>query len=1209
LPEVRDVVSGHVRPPLDVLVTLIHRVNPTGLELPDEIEAARYADKSALQSLLVSRHGDVLRVEATSDPDVVTLRLAGTGKDAAHAVVSTLSDRARTWIYNHLGDDEERHVTGGTSRGEGVGGDLAAGRAALAEWDYDGAQAHFEAAVARNPSTAAAVALLELLVDNLASYEEALGWADRLPAGAASVRLLLAVAAQSTGAWEEAERLLEGLDAARAAEVWVALGSTAVAAGELGRAERSIEAATRIDPAARGLLDLRGALDGARGALRAPAEATLSEPGLDDETLLRRAETVLEAWPDSEVAARIRGEVWARRRAAEIAGRLAAAEAAFAVGDWRRALESWASAVESGADEAELEDRRAQARAALDEERAARRVAEIQRALEVDARDEEALLAWLSLEGRGRVPPGPAELLARFGPMRGADARRLVRAALAVESASSLLAEGHLSAALGAVEQHARAGLPAMEALAGRIREAMCGAEERSVDEELAAIDDALDEVGGLPGIAAPTADLEANAQGLRTLRSRISAVRPANGAGGGRRDALAARVRRLEGPVRAGLRVQAARGRGGVLEARDGLEALLRMDPSLEADWGPLRVPVKAAVERVWRIEVHAPLDLPCPVSAVGRMGLDANPLWLTPDGKQIVVPRGVGSFLFLQWLEVSSGRVVRAVEIEAPLEMDVADVVVEADRIGVLLESRHVVFLSACGTRVLSCQSTIDESEAAVLVPGGRYAWFTHDMGTDTRLTVFDLHKGRAGRSPAAGWLTFRVPGDPPRVVREVRNEGGVVVCGGNGGTQAPGSISLPASAHGAAGLADGGVVLLEERDDGAVGVRAVDRSGRVRVGPELADSNSEQQCNIAADGERFYVAWDARGPRTMLAAFAADTLEQLWSIRVPGRVELASDSAGRWVLAIEPQLPEPPRLLGAEAPPAWSRLPRDPFLLTRYFLDWPFDSDWREAESARAALDEDGDGTLLSKLCAEGDIEELVLHVVALEGDTEEGAPAALAAIREALRARFSDRYEAAVTEAVLRLHAGRFDGVGELLAGPFVGDDFAESSSLAAASAYWRLQTGDFAGAVKSFEHGERQRPRSRMHWLARCLAGLEVEEVHPVANLVARVADSKTPEDDIAALDHPDLWRGLHRQAFARLVAAWFECPPSEPGARFRRLLAVATLVALEPASGVSDLAPGRHFDANLRVLGADWDGPRIRAVRERAVAWLAERRA
>jgi hypothetical protein len=238
------------------LVQVIHEVNPTSRGLDREQVARRYRLKAELQSLLVERFSDELEVEPEQVPGMIGLRHRFVGADACHARIDELSDPARSWVRRELDLRAFAEPTAGHAprppasapRGKPSSDRVRSGRKALAEYDYERARLEFEAALGEADPEAAAL-LLELLVDHLGLYAEAL--ALELPEPIQEreqVRGLLALAAARSGDRRTAERWLRGTRGGRSTE---ALGLTvrlAVTEGALGEAYGLLARLRERDP-------------------------------------------------------------------------------------------------------------------------------------------------------------------------------------------------------------------------------------------------------------------------------------------------------------------------------------------------------------------------------------------------------------------------------------------------------------------------------------------------------------------------------------------------------------------------------------------------------------------------------------------------------------------------------------------------------------------------------------------------------------------------------------------------------------------------------------------------------------------------------------------------------------------------------------------------------------------------------------------------
>ncbi|AKT39202.1 hypothetical protein [Chondromyces crocatus] len=374
-----DVLSGRVRVTSNELASLIRAVNPTGLKLAPAETTRRYTLKRRLQSLLVRRFGDELRISPYSaHAGVVSLQLELSGSDACHAVVADLDEDARSFVQQALDFQEgllnavgppstesklQPKATNLPSGGlpkdapeddraveSSRTGNLRAGWEALAAYDYTHAQELFEAALREgrgdvSAETEAAEALLELLVDHLGADSEALVLGETLGKGAKDsepVRLLVAQAAARLGERERALAWLGTTRGAQLGEVLATLARVALSGGDLETAIRDIEQLRESAPSHPALTLLVEDLAQARAEETRPVEEegwALLERGALAEARLKAAE-VLARWPGSEGARRLQREVDARIEAKTLARLLVEAEAAERRGDVDLALET-----------------------------------------------------------------------------------------------------------------------------------------------------------------------------------------------------------------------------------------------------------------------------------------------------------------------------------------------------------------------------------------------------------------------------------------------------------------------------------------------------------------------------------------------------------------------------------------------------------------------------------------------------------------------------------------------------------------------------------------------------------------------------------------------------------------------------------------------------------------------------------------------------
>lgn len=287
------------------LVALVHAVNPTDRGLSDAERDRRYALKARLQSRLLRDWPDHLELQLDEDTGVLAIEHRGHRRDAAHVPLSALDPDARALVRQRLSlpDEPDPDVPAAPLPRSPAGDALARGRRALDEWDYDGARAAFEEALAARGDDESAHALASLLVEHLAADEEALRltW----PARSARVAPLLALAAARVG--DEA-RAAEHLGHARpktGAAARLVLAERALGRGDLGAAASLLALTRDEDPASGELLRLEDALRRRREEGWAPLEGALAEAvAAGDDASIRAAAASLLAVAPAHPAAR-----------------------------------------------------------------------------------------------------------------------------------------------------------------------------------------------------------------------------------------------------------------------------------------------------------------------------------------------------------------------------------------------------------------------------------------------------------------------------------------------------------------------------------------------------------------------------------------------------------------------------------------------------------------------------------------------------------------------------------------------------------------------------------------------------------------------------------------------------------------------------------------------------------------------------------------
>jgi hypothetical protein len=762
----RELLDGHVRPGAKELLDCIHAINPTGRALGAADERRRYELKARLQSLLIRNFAEEL-VVVPDAPGVVSIRHRYLGQDACHAPIDELDDDARArvrWLLDTAVDPDPAHdgTPGSPSGPVAAGRDpLAPGRAALAEFDYETARAHFEAAALRaNGDPAAARELLELLVDHMALDQDALALEDRLTSRAASdpdVRALLAVAAARSGDTARAHRLLNGLAVPRATDARHALAEDALRREAIDDLERCLARLSEADPTHPELVRLRGELQRLRSEARRPAEQQLlllSEAG-DDSATEAAARALLARWPDSPVAGRVLSRIQDHQRAAEAARLVASARAALSDGAIERATELARRARSSGAETAALLD---EIRAADEAQRRARDAAEVAAvgAQLAGADPRPGLAAFLALDPelrkrvRSQVESPVLDWLEQAVTRnRGARPGALIDAVLAIPAAADALDRDEDERALAILEPHARA-------LAGLARagELQADARRRIAARRRAAAAAALDEAQR--ALAGGDLDLcdrrceQADGRDLdAALRPRLDQVR---------RDA-----RERRATARSLARVDQLVASGDLVTARRELEALLA-GPLATEQVAALRTrcdELRAQLWRTWCVRsdgASQPHNTRDPIGELlGRFPyIETIAPWVLAEGRELAIASAYGRHVFFGRVAVDDGRLLDRHYLRAPEPLGpLISTTVDGDTLWLIGETGRVLQASwRTGEPVRWASLTPfligdERLERAFLIPGAGHLWLEmSEPGRDRAQRVIEIEGWRLRR-----------------------------------------------------------------------------------------------------------------------------------------------------------------------------------------------------------------------------------------------------------------------------------------------------------------------------------------------------------------------------------------------------------------------------------------------------------------------------
>jgi hypothetical protein len=819
--EPEEVLAGKVDIGARELAELIQRVNPTDRKLPLAEVTQRYRLKNQLQSLLVRRFGDEVEVGAERE-GVALLSHRPSGKSACHARVAELDDDARSWVQRRLdeaaapdpaaagtpvraparadGRKDERRPGAGDAPATaatpaaapapfaGLPGELpdelpagellARGDDAMAAYDYELAQHAYERALAASRGDLpAASALLGLLVEHLAAYDDAVALWPRLSPAAAGdgrVRALVALAAAHAGEEARARELVRGLDReaghegaeAGAAEVYLVLARRALQRDDDGAAASALAMARQLGGPGQTLLELERAL-GAQVARRcAPLEAEAQaayDAGRTDEAE-QRARDVLARWPESRAARALLSRIEAGRRGAQVDALLARADAAMDGQEPAAAVGLLRQAQELDPARGEIAPRLARAEAAARAQVAQAQVAEVE-ALFAGERLDAGLVAYLGLSDpqrarvRGSHPSSMLAWLEEIGaPLTGARAHAAAQAVQALARACAALAQGdgHAAEAESAPHERLLRRVATWRTVRQEAAEAIARSERERAQARLAQ--------------AAALLDAGRDPAEVRALVDDIDARWLADAAG-----ALAdvrARLAHAEGRAQLEARIERALARGDLLDAREAAGAGLAQARDHERPgWQRRRDHIAARLRRAWCIE-RVPGDGQRPV--LDSLGLEpltsCRSALLTPDGAELLIATSQRCWLFLRVVSTRSARVEEYAVLRTPAPLEVHQVQIHGGEVTLVGKSGKLLRLAWGTWDVLAWRDLTafvgehERLDTCLLVPGAPFVWLSVGAahGTSSHVIV-DLERWCVHRSLSGSVLTPKRVGGP--------------------------------------------------------------------------------------------------------------------------------------------------------------------------------------------------------------------------------------------------------------------------------------------------------------------------------------------------------------------------------------------------------------------------------------------------------------
>lgn len=687
-----------------------------------------------------------------------------------------------------------------------VSAELRTATVALEAYDYDGAEAALSHAFERSDGALeAARPWIAHLVDNVADDVRALSLAADLSEESLSdpdVRLLLAVAASRCGERSVARSWLAGVRVPAAADAWWALGRAAASAGQLDEVREALDEIHVLDPSNPGAVALADALEAARRDARAPAEARLlrlRDEEQDADRVLEAAHEVLQDHPKSEVASRLIAQLSREQRHGEAVAAADEASQQLTAGHGGAALASFERARRLGLETMELSHGLAAARSMAEDQELTRQAAHVASLLE--AADDEtrgaALLALLALSeaGRARVEgqveiPELEWLVAMAAPRGGSQAKRAVRAALAIGGSVTALRCDEPALAVALLEPQRRwvERCPEGQALLARAR-------RRIAEQERARVEDVLDEVARLLD--------ESSVEAARDALARV----PATGLRAeqqARRAELSSRVEAEAERRRLERGVEEATARGRLSNAISICHELAQSSGSrAEVQWRARAEELDARLHRLLCFRVVPPDEAEGAGPPVRTSG-DEISRALAAGGGSAYVLRYEGRWTLVCRLDVTTGVTERAASLiflegrcpELCVTLDHVEIVAGNEIVRLCLDLGRVV-----GHHRLEHGGPHEVCEQ-LLVTDGEMAWTmvrhaeTHEQ--DARLVCLRTHRVLRTRPGGFGFITGggehdRICIDAYQDGVQVYDVGGRRVCRGLPGQASRGGPAL--------------------------------------------------------------------------------------------------------------------------------------------------------------------------------------------------------------------------------------------------------------------------------------------------------------------------------------------------------------------------------------------------------------------------------
>ena len=665
------------------LIRLIHSVNPTSREMNAHKASERYRLKAQLQSLLIRRFGEGLRVEGPTpeNPDLIGLRLSRFNEDACHALIQELDEDAASWVKRRIDEatsetasnpenTTEVPETGGPPSRNGLPEETAPaptnenlsadkcirlGKNALDIYDYDACEKHFRLALkATGGGIEAAVLMLELYVNHLGAYEKALGVSADFSPGALrddTVRLLLGLASVHCGHFRRAMDYVDRISDARVAEIYLPAARhfieediETLATKALSKLKSYATASHQVD-----IQDLDQKFRLKKAEHIKPLENEMAQAWKEGnlDAALNLADRIMLILPENREALQVRHKVLKRQRRDRISRLLREADDAGKRQDYAREAELLAKAVSLGADRHELSERLETARSMANKQQEKMEFANLRKLWE-DGRIEASLNEFFNFNKKKRErfaklvqAPHFRWLEEMSASDKASGRKKAVEAVLALTRAKRGLEVGEdPETILEALALHA-----GMLQSVSDARPLMNQAESNA--QAIAAAENRNHLAQAARFLDKPHRNLEKAEQALSALKiERLNETQKHD------LEALTSKYKHLESLQMLEQQYESAAARGEHFVCMDMAEKLAELDgDAVSGDWNGKIGNHAKAVKREWSLLSFHMRDIP---KSYGRRGITGTSEFrdhlLLPDGRNALLITSHGRWIFIR-------------------------------------------------------------------------------------------------------------------------------------------------------------------------------------------------------------------------------------------------------------------------------------------------------------------------------------------------------------------------------------------------------------------------------------------------------------------------------------------------------------------------------------------------------------------------------